>query len=112
MSGSRIDRHPSRIGAVALATAAALAGCAPGWHPNDRAVFACDQGQRVTVTFHRNTASLIAPDGGRMLLQRRGRGAFVFESATRSARLSGRNLTLTIGRMAPIRCRQTGKPAW
>lgn len=107
MCGHRNSDHAVRISVVALTVL--VAGCASGWHANERLLFTCANGPDVTVVFRGDTVGVIGAQGGPMTLDRRARGTFVYESGTRSARLRGRNLFLTIGRMAPIRCRQAGR---
>lgn len=109
MSGSRIERPGARGLVLAGVAGAALAACAPVWRTEGRAVFTCDRGPDVTVSYHGNIASLEGVESGPLPLNRRGRHRFTFESATRTAVLDGRNLTITIGRMVPIRCRQSGR---
>lgn len=107
MFGRRNSGYAPRISVVAIAVMAA--GCASEWHPNERLLFTCANGPDVTVVFRGDTVGVIGAQGGPMTLDRRARGTFVYESGTRSARLRARNLFLTIGRMAPIRCRQAGR---
>lgn len=107
MCGRRNSDHAVRVSVVALAVV--VTGCASEWHSNERLLFTCVNGPHVTVVFRGDTASVIGVQGGPMTLDRRARGTYVYESGTRSARLRARNLFLTIGRMAPIRCRQAGR---
>ncbi|MBO9623569.1 MAG: hypothetical protein J7500_12745 [Sphingomonas sp.] len=115
MSGRPNKRR--RAGALALAAAAtvALTGCVYHRYPEERVFFSCDRGDGVVVIFRGNTAHVVGAQGGPMVLERRARGTFAFESPTRSAHLRGTQLTLTIGRMVPIQCRERGRripPGW
>ena len=115
MSGSRNSRRRARALMAAAAASVALAGCVYDRHPEERVFFSCAQGDGVVVIFRGNTAHVVGAQGGPMVLERRGRGTFAFESPTRSAHLRGKNLTLTIGRMVPIQCRERGgriPPGW
>ena len=87
----------------------ALSACATTTSaPSERRVtFDCDQDRDLTVVFEENQARIINTDGSEIVIPQRPSGSgFWYESPTHSLRGQGTEMTYTIGRMAPIQCRQ------
>lgn len=115
MSGRRRD-NPARPGRgwllVPLIGFALLGGCMAG-DRGSSARYVCDGGRRVTVVFSSGVARVFDGGGPPVVLDRRRvRNGFWYESATHSIRGSGRTMTYTIGRMAPLHCRKSGSGRW
>ncbi|NIJ21033.1 hypothetical protein FHS95_002725 [Sphingomonas naasensis] len=81
--------------------------------PSGRSVrYDCD-GRQVTVVFSGGVARVFDGPGSPFVLDRRPvRNGFWYETVTRSIRGSGRTMTYTIGRMAPLQCRKIGSGRW
>ena len=101
-----VNHNPKRL-ALALATAA-LAGCTTlARHDERRVTFDCDIGPGLTVVFGENAARIVNADGTEIVLPQRETGSgYLYETPTHSLRGQGIEAIYTVGRMAPMRCRQ------
>ena len=85
---------------------AALAGCAT-IGPVRRVVYVCEGGTSLDVLYTGETARLMSTTGRPIVLkQRETASGFWYESPTHSLRGKGEEVTYTVGRMAPIKCRE------
>ncbi|WP_057882751.1 MliC family protein [Tsuneonella troitsensis] len=92
------------FGAVLLT--AALAGCAT-IGPVRRVAYVCESGTALDVLYTGETARIMATVGKPIVLQQRETGSgFWYESPTHSLRGKGEEVTYTVGRMAPMTCRE------
>lgn len=113
MSGRRSPElgRPTRGWLLAFAAAALVGGCMAG-SSGGSVRYSCD-GRQVSVVFSGGVARVFDGPGSPFVLdRRRARNGFWYESATRSIRGSGRTMTYTIGRMAPMHCRKIGSGRW
>lgn len=115
MSGRRHPESPRplRVWPLApLAGIALLGGCMSGGS-SQNVRYRCDDGRQVSVMFLGGVARVFDGGGPPVVLdRRRARNGFWYESATHSIRGSGRTMTYTIGRMAPLHCRKSGSGRW
>ena len=92
------------VGAVLLA--AALSGCATTG-PVRRVSYVCQSGNALDVLYTGETARILATAGKPIVLRQRETGSgFWYESPTHSLRGKGQEVTYTVGRMAPMTCRE------
>lgn len=95
--------------AFLIATSTVLVGCATigGEATERRAVYACNYGPDLTITYAGSVARIESADGTVTLRQRRSGSGFWYESATHSLRGSGNEITYKDRQMAPKLCRAT-----
>lgn len=89
---------------------AALAGCftAPIDAGEVRVTYACENGTAMVVIYEGEIARIVNRGGEPIWLRQRPAGSGVwYESATHSLRGEDEEILYTVGRMAPVRCRQT-----
>ncbi len=68
--------------------------------------FACDGGQSVTVRFHPDERAVLVRNNEEIELRQQVSGSgFIYGNGPTTIRGKGEDLTVEIGRMAPIRCR-------
>lgn len=91
---------------AAAVLAATLAGCAT-IGPVRQVSYVCDGGSALKVLYTGETARVMSTAGSPIVLkQRETASGFWYESPTHSLRGKGEEVTYTVGRMAPMKCRE------
>lgn len=101
-----------RFGTAILSAAAALSSCAStdpsGSAGQRRVTYACEHGANLTVVYTEGQARIEDGDGKPIVMPQRPSGSgFWYESPTHSLRGKGDEVTYTVGRMVPMKCRAT-----
>jgi hypothetical protein len=92
-----------------LAAAGLVAGCITDSPTTRRVDYRCDDGQQLTVVFQPRMARIVSETPPLELPVLRAASGFAFGTPQNSIRGRGREMTLTRGRAAPIRCLEVAR---